>query len=89
MQASTAPSAGSGDTTPASGSGIGTPVLSPAEYLAVMASSPSIKEMARNPFVLRLFVDALPGLKATGRDLTRVTRYDVYSGFVSQWFGLG
>jgi hypothetical protein len=52
-----------------------------------MASSPSIKEMTRNPFVLRLFVDALPGLKATGRDLTRVTRYDVYSGFVTQWFG--
>ena len=43
--------------------------------------------MTRNPFVLRLFVEALPSMQAAGLDLTRITRYDVYSGFVRQWFG--
>jgi hypothetical protein len=61
-------------------------VLPVAEYLAVMKSSPSLKEMTRNPFVLRLFVEVLPTLKASGRDMGKLTRYDIYSGFVSQWF---
>jgi hypothetical protein len=61
-------------------------VLPVAEYLAVMKSSPSLKEMTRNPFVLRLFVEVLPTLKASGKDLGKLTRYDIYSGFVTQWF---
>jgi hypothetical protein len=44
------------------------PTLPPDEYLVVMRSSPSLVEMTRNPFVLRLFVDALPSMKAAGLD---------------------
>ena len=63
--------------------------LAPHEYLSVMESSPSVMEMTRNPFVLRLFVDALPAILAsrTGRSTAAITRYDIYSSFVKQWFG--
>jgi hypothetical protein len=50
-------------------------LLAADEYLAVLASAQSIADMTRNPFVLRLFVDALPGLKEAGADLNNVTRY--------------
>jgi hypothetical protein len=43
--------------------------------------------MIRNPLVLRLFVEALPSMQAAGLDLNHITRYDVYCGFVRQWFG--
>jgi hypothetical protein len=52
-----------------------------------MASSPSLQEMTRNPFVLRLFVEALPSVQAAALSMARITRYDVYTGFVRQWFG--
>ncbi len=61
--------------------------LPTSQYLAIMASSPSLQEMTRNPFVLRLFVEALPSMQAAGLDLTRITRYDVYSGFVRSGLG--
>jgi hypothetical protein len=72
---------------PRTGSSDGT--LAPHEYLSVMESSPSVMEMTRNPFVLRLFVDALPAILAsrTGRSSAAITRYDIYSSFVKQWFG--
>ena len=61
--------------------------LLPAEkYVEVMDKSLSIKAMVRNPFVLRLFVDALPELQQQGRDLTAIKRYDIYRAFVTQWF---
>jgi hypothetical protein len=66
--------------------GTTTSALPPEQYLSVMQSSPSIVEMTRNPFVLRLFVDALPAILASGVPVHRITRYDVYSGFVGQWF---
>ena len=59
----------------------------PAEqYIAVMSSTPSLKEMTRNPFVLRLFVDVLPSMVASGLSLRHITRYRLYNAFVTQWF---
>ena len=51
-----------------------------------MKSTPSLMEMTRNPFVLRLFVDVLPSMVAAGTSLRRITRYSLYNAFVKQWF---
>jgi hypothetical protein len=51
---------------------------------AVLLQNPSILELVRNPFVLRLFVDALPGIPAV--EWGRVTRYTIYSVFIQRWF---
>ena len=56
------------------------------QYIAVMNSTPSLMEMTRNPFVLRLFVDVLPSMVAAGTSLHHVTRYSLYKAFVTQWF---
>ena len=55
------------------------------EYLRVMKSTPSLMEMTRNPFVLRLFVEVLPSMVAAGTSLQRITRYSLYNAFVTQW----
>ena len=49
-------------------------LLPAAKYVEVMDKSPSIKAMVRNPFVLRLFVDALPELEQQGCDLNAIKR---------------
>ena len=51
-----------------------------------MKSTPSLMEMTRNPFVLRLFVDVLPSMVAGGTSLRHITRYSLYNAFVKQWF---
>ena len=55
-------------------------------YQSTINASDAIKAMVRNPFVLRLFVDALPELQKQGRELSQIKRYDIYRAFVSQWF---
>ena len=45
---------------------------------------PTVLYLVRNPFVLRLFVEALPGLSED--DKQHLTRYTIYSVFVTQWF---
>jgi hypothetical protein len=54
------------------------------DYSAVLQQNPSVLELVRNPFVLRLFVEALPGIPAG--DWGRVTRYTIYSVFIQRWF---
>ena len=56
------------------------------QYMSVMKSTPSLMEMTRNPFVLRLFVEVLPSMVAAGTSLQRITRYSLYKAFVTQWF---
>ncbi len=77
--------------TPATPSLPGSPRTSslPAQsYLDAMASSRTLRDLTRNPFVLRLFVDALPSLVASGSPtaLRGLTRHAVYHAFVRQWF---
>ncbi len=55
------------------------------EYATVFRRSPSVLELVRNPFVLRLFVEALPSIVPEDRE--RLTRYTIYRTFVQQWFG--
>ena len=62
------------------------PPLPTQEYLRVIKSTPSLMEMTRNPFVLRLFVDVLPSMVAAGTSLRHITRYSLYNAFVEQWF---
>jgi WD40 repeat protein len=54
------------------------------EYTAVLKRSPSVQELVRNPFVLRLFMEALPSIAP--EDRKRLTRYTIYRTFVQQWF---
>jgi WD40 repeat protein len=61
-------------------------LLLASQYIEVMDQSLSVKEMVRNPFVLRLFVEALPELQRQGRDLRGIKRYDIYNAFVTHWF---
>ena len=64
------------------------PPLPAEEYLRVMTSTPgpSLMDMTRNPFVLRLFVEVLPSMVAAGTSLRHITRYSLYNAFVKQWF---
>ena len=62
------------------------PLLPAEEYIRIMQSTPTLIEMTRNPFVLRLFVETLPAMVAAGASLQYITRYSVYSAFVKQWF---
>ena len=48
------------------------------QYLSVMKSTPSLMEMTRNPFVLRLFVDVLPSMVVADTSLQHITRYSLY-----------
>jgi hypothetical protein len=57
----------------------------PADYLAPLRQSKSLADLSRNPFLLRLFVEALPGLRAKDPSLSAVTRYQVYDTFVERW----
>ena len=61
-------------------------LLSAETYLSVINAAESVKAMVRNPFILRLFVDALPELQNQGHELTTIKRYDIYQAFVKQWF---
>ena len=54
------------------------------EYKSVLKRAPSVQQLARNPFILRLFVDALPGMPEAERKV--ITRYSIYNVFVHQWF---
>jgi WD40 repeat protein len=55
-------------------------------YLSAIDRAKSLLDLARNPFLLTLFVAALPKLPASASGLARVTRYRVYEAFVEQWF---
>ena len=60
--------------------------LSTQDYIHVMKSTPSLVEMTRNPFVLRLFVEVLPDMFAAGISLRQITRYTLDTAFVKKWF---
>ena len=68
------------------------PCLPATRYQNVLAGSSALKAMVRNPFILRLFVEALPQLQAEAQragqtDLGDIKRFDIYQAFVTQWFG--
>ena len=63
-----------------------TPPLPLTHYSDLLTSSPSLRALTRNPFLLRLLVDALPSLVATGAPLLSLTRYTIYEAFVRHWF---
>ncbi len=62
---------------PVAGAGTASTIPSPVaeEYLAVLQQSPSLRDMVRNPFVLHLFLTALPTIRARDATLAQVTRY--------------
>jgi hypothetical protein len=63
----------------------------PHEYLVGITAFRSLGFLTRNPFLLKLFVEALPtpAQTASSGPLRRVTRYHLYEAFVGQWFQRG
>ena len=71
--------------------GTGTPLLSEDEYLHELEASSSLRELVRAPFVLRLFVEALPQMQHEskqrgGLHAAPATLFGIYRAFVTQWY---
>jgi hypothetical protein len=56
----------------------------PLDMYATALAQPSVLELVRNPFVLKLFAEALPAMSPAEREIP--TRYSIYSVFSRQWF---
>lgn len=68
---------------PASSSAHDVPGVTLEDYMSVMTASPSLQEITRNPFVLKLFVEVLPSLSQEDRG--SLSRYKIYNRFVELW----
>jgi WD40 repeat protein len=55
--------------------------------MRLLAAQPSVLDLVRTPFVLRLLVEAFPLL--WGSSSSAWTRYDIFKAFSTQWFGRG
>ncbi|KAG0308429.1 hypothetical protein BGZ97_013381, partial [Linnemannia gamsii] len=57
------------------------------EYMERLIKIPKLMELVANPFLLMLALEALPLVIGSGRDLSaiRITRVQLYDGFVTQW----
>ncbi|KAF9946939.1 hypothetical protein BGZ72_011007 [Mortierella alpina] len=67
------------------------PLWSAENYSSVLKKIPSLRELVKNPFLLRLSLDVLPRLVDPGQDLAnaKVTRLALYDQFVEQWLERG
>ncbi len=65
---------------------VGGGLLKPKAYLQLLQSSESLRQVVQNPFVLHLFLEALPGLSQTGTvSMQELVRFDLYTAFFDQW----
>ncbi|KAG0375292.1 hypothetical protein BGX24_009313, partial [Mortierella sp. AD032] len=63
-------------------------VPSQEEYLRQLRVIPNVMDLAKNPFLLTLALEALPSLSADALDNTNLeaTRLDLYDRFTEEWF---
>ncbi|KAG0020776.1 hypothetical protein BGZ80_003616 [Entomortierella chlamydospora] len=61
------------------------------DYLLALKQIPNLQDLVTNPFLLKISLEALPKLVNTKDDYsqTRVTRVELYDGFVQQWIERG
>ncbi|KAF9353197.1 hypothetical protein BGX26_009017 [Mortierella sp. AD094] len=61
------------------------------DYLLALKQIPNLQDLVANPFLLKLSLEVLPKLMDTKDDYsqTRVTRVELYDGFVQQWIERG
>ncbi|KAF9438218.1 hypothetical protein BGZ76_009145 [Entomortierella beljakovae] len=57
------------------------------DYLNILNKNPSLKELVKNPFILRVAVEILPEFSDSGtsQPVTPITRTDLYDKFVIHW----
>ncbi|KAF9082956.1 hypothetical protein BGX23_011912 [Mortierella sp. AD031] len=59
------------------------------DYMWMLTTIPSLMDLVKNPFLLSLSLDALPGIVRSNSDLstTRISRAQFFNGSGHQWFG--
>ncbi|KAG0315149.1 hypothetical protein BGZ97_008543 [Linnemannia gamsii] len=57
------------------------------EYMQRLTTIPSLMDLVKNPFLLTLTLEALPGVTKSQQSLStiRITRVELYDHFVEQW----
>ncbi|KAG0277334.1 WD_REPEATS_REGION domain-containing protein, partial [Linnemannia gamsii] len=60
------------------------------DYMRMLMTIPSLMDLVKNPFLLILTLEALPGVTKNQSDLStfRITRVLLYDHFVDQWLGV-
>ncbi|OAQ31052.1 WD40 repeat-like protein [Linnemannia elongata AG-77] len=67
------------------------PAWTKEDYMETLITVPKLIELVSNPFLLTLSLDALPeviDLKKENLSTIRITRVQLYDGFVKQWLGV-
>ncbi|KAK3842536.1 MAG: WD40-repeat-containing domain protein [Linnemannia gamsii] len=59
------------------------------DYMLMLTTIPNLVDLVKNPFLLTLTLEALPGLTRGQKKLSsiKVTRVQLYDHFVDQWLG--
>ncbi|KAG0016086.1 hypothetical protein BGZ80_009437 [Entomortierella chlamydospora] len=57
------------------------------DYLQALKKIPNLQDLVTNPFLLKIAVEVLPELVGTRNDFSqiRITRVQLYEGFIAQW----
>lgn len=60
------------------------------DYMRMLTTIPNLMDLVKNPFLLTLTLEALPGVTKDQHDLSniRITRVQLYDHFVDEWFGV-
>ncbi|KAG0378211.1 hypothetical protein BGX24_004471 [Mortierella sp. AD032] len=60
------------------------------DYMLMLTTIPNLMDLVKNPFLLTLTLEALPGLTRGQKNLSsiKVTRVQLYDHFVDQWLGV-
>ncbi|KAG9064885.1 hypothetical protein KI688_003147 [Linnemannia hyalina] len=61
-----------------------------ADYMRMLTTIPNLMDLVKNPFLLTLALDALPGVIKDRQELSaiKITRVQLYDYFVDQWLGV-
>lgn len=61
-----------------------------ADYMRMLTTIPNLMDLVKNPFLLTLTLEALPGVIKDQQELSaiRITRVQLYDHFVDQWLGV-
>ncbi|KAF9904229.1 hypothetical protein EC991_002932 [Linnemannia zychae] len=60
------------------------------DYMRMLTTIPNLMDLVKNPFLLTLSLEALPGVTKNQKDLTniKISRAELYDHFVDQWFSV-
>ncbi|KAF9152582.1 WD_REPEATS_REGION domain-containing protein [Linnemannia schmuckeri] len=60
------------------------------DYMLMLTTIPNLMELVKNPFLLTLTLEALPGVTKDKKELSniQITRVQLYDHFVNEWLGV-